>query len=87
MTAPAPVSRRALRWGAVASAGLMFAGVGAFAYASQVAARRAPGADAVTVTLRGDACQPNALTVRPAASASGSSTRPSAPWNGRSSTA
>lgn len=63
MTAPAPVSRRALRWGAVASAGLMFAGVGAFAYASQVAARRAPGGDAVTVTLRGDACQPNALTV------------------------
>ncbi|WP_416356516.1 iron uptake system protein EfeO [Aureimonas phyllosphaerae] len=60
---PAPASRRALRWGAVASAGLMVAGLGAFAYASQVAARRAPGGDAVTVTLRGDACQPNALTV------------------------
>ncbi|WP_245415016.1 iron uptake system protein EfeO [Aureimonas flava] len=41
----------------------MIAGVGAFAYASQVAARRTPGADALTVVLENGTCRPNELTV------------------------
>ncbi len=56
-------SPRALKWAAGGSALLMIAGLGAFAYASQLAARRAPEADAITVTLEGNACQPNELTV------------------------
>ncbi len=54
---------RLLLWGAAGSGLLMLAGLGAFAYASQVAASRAPDAGAVTVTLEGDRCQPNDLTV------------------------
>jgi iron uptake system component EfeO len=58
-----PRPNRALLWGAAGSALLMVAGLGAFAYASQVAARRAPGGSDVTVTLQDNACQPNELTV------------------------
>lgn len=61
-------SNRALRWGAAGSGLLVLAGLGAFAYASSIASQRAPGADALTVTLRDGSCEPNALTVPAGAS-------------------
>ncbi|WP_061979065.1 iron uptake system protein EfeO [Aureimonas sp. AU20] len=64
-TPPSGGSNRLLLWGAAGSGLLMLAGLGAFAYASQLAATRAAGQSdgAVTVTLRDNRCQPNALTV------------------------
>ncbi len=60
---PPAGSNRVLWWGAAGSGLLMLAGLGAFAYASQVAAGRSAGADIVTVTLADKVCQPNEIRV------------------------
>lgn len=66
MSAPSPRSagsNRLLKWGAAGSGLLMLAGLGAFAYASNVAAGRASGGGAITVTLRDNRCEPGELRV------------------------
>ena len=66
MTAPSskPAGpNKLLVWGAAGSGLLMLAGLGAFAYASHVAASRSTDAGAITVTLRDNRCEPGELRV------------------------
>lgn len=64
-SSPAPATSRGTRLALVASALLLVAGLVAFWYASGVARRAPPKAvdHAVTVTIQGNVCQPNEITV------------------------
>ena len=65
MSSPSPSSPKTMRIAVAASALLVVAGLAAFWYASTVARQAPPKAadNAVTVTIRGNVCEPNEITV------------------------